>query len=56
MKVILIENNSKEKIGELTLNTQPQNGEWIEFNQSTYSIHRIIHSTEGIKLMVIGVR
>lgn len=56
MLVILIENNSKEKIRELMLNTQPQNGEWIELNQGTYSIHRIIHTTDGIKLMVIGVR
>lgn len=56
MKVILIENNSKEEVGELMLNAQPRNGEWIEFNQSMYSIHRIIHSMDGIKLMVIGVR
>lgn len=56
MKVILIENNSKEKIGELMLNTQPRNGEWVEFNQNTYSIHRIIHTNVGIKLMAIGVR
>jgi len=56
MKVSLVENHSKETIGELILSSQPRNGEWIEFNQNTYSIHRIIHITEGMKLMVIGVR
>jgi len=56
MKAILTENTSKENIGQLILETQAQNGEWVEFNQSLYSIHRIIHTKEGIKLMVIGVR
>ncbi len=56
MKVILIENTSKEKIGELALETQPRSGEWVELNESSYSVHRIIHTKDGIKLMVIGVR
>lgn len=56
MKEVLIENNSREKMGEVMLSTQPRNGEWIEFSQSVYSIHRIIHAEDGIKLMVIGVR
>ncbi|MEP0266353.1 hypothetical protein [Dokdonia sp.] len=53
MKVLLIENHSNKEIGELTLETQPQCGEWIEYNKDTYSIHRIIHTTQGIK--VIGI-
>ncbi len=56
MKVILVENASKEGIGQLLLKTQPQNGEYVEFDHKLYSIHRIIHAEGGIKLMVIGIR
>lgn len=41
---------------ELLLRTQARNGEWLEFKQSRYSIHRILHAEDGIKLMVIGLR
>lgn len=56
MKVLIIENQSKEKIAELTLETQPRNGECVEFGQTLYSIHKVIHTESVIKLMVIGVR
>ncbi|MEW7290179.1 hypothetical protein [Aquimarina sp. 2304DJ70-9] len=55
MKVIIIENQSKEQIGVLMVRTKPRNGEYIEFNQTLYSIQKVIDTNNEIKLMVICV-
>ena len=56
MKVMLFENQSKKLIGELVLKTHPRNGEWIEFKQNNFSIHRIVHAVDSLKIMVIAIR
>ncbi|WP_165819321.1 hypothetical protein [Flagellimonas aquimarina] len=56
MRVIIIENGSKEQIEELKLKTLPRNGEYVEFKQTLYSIHKVIHTENDIKLLVIRVR
>ncbi len=55
MKVILIENNSKEQIGELMLRTLPKNGEYIECNETLYFILKVIQTNYDNKLLVIIV-
>ncbi len=55
MKTTLIENQSKEVIGELILKIPPRDKEWIEFSNKMYAVHRVIHTENGLKLMVIGI-
>lgn len=53
MKVLLIENHSHKIIGELILQSQPRSGEWVEYDSHMYSIHRVIHTENGIKIFGI---
>jgi len=56
MNAILIDSQTKEEIGALTLRIPPRDNEWIEFNQKMYSIQRVIHGENSIKLMIVGGR
>jgi len=50
MKVKLIEQNTNNVIGEITLNHLPRKKESIEFNNKVYGIVNIVHSESEIKL------
>ncbi|WP_394749242.1 hypothetical protein [Spongiimicrobium salis] len=55
MKVRIIANNTRKDLGELILKTQPHHGEWVQMNEKIYAIHRILHTANGLVLLVISV-
>lgn len=55
MKTILIDYQSKKRIRELHLETQPRDGEWVEINDRLYYIYRVVHTENDlIKLIVMA--
>ncbi|NAS30352.1 hypothetical protein GTQ40_05165 [Flavobacteriaceae bacterium R38] len=56
MKAKLINQKSKALIGELKLMFLPRENEWIEFNNKIYSVYRIVHTEDGIRIRVVDAR
>lgn len=54
--MMLYDNGTKSKLGELLLEILPREGEYVEYAQDLFAIHRIVHTEEGIKLMVIETK
>lgn len=54
MKIKLIDQNTKEEIGQINLDYIPRIKEFIEFENHTYGIYNIVHSESEIKLKLIN--
>ncbi|MCK0190967.1 hypothetical protein [Arenibacter sp. F20364] len=52
MKFDLIEINSRETIGDITLKETPNKDESILFKDVIYKVHDILHKTDGKSLIV----
>ena len=53
MKTILIDYQSKKRIGELHLKTQPRDREWVEIHDKLYFIHRIVHTENAVLKLIV---
>lgn len=56
MKARLINQKNMESIGELKLMFLPRENEWIEFNKNIYSVYKIIHTENELKIRVVEAR
>lgn len=55
MKVVLHGNGTKDRTGELIIGAQPLEGGYIKYGPDLFSIHKVVHTGNAIKLMAIGI-
>lgn len=53
MQFKIVEQNTREDIGEITLGYVPRTGEYLLFNETTYGIVNIIHAADHVILKVV---